>query len=265
MNNLGYYININSVVPSIKFTHEISSASLNFLDTTIIKDASGRISTDVYQKPTDTHPHLHWTSAHPPHLKHSIPYIQALRLRRICSSTDILEQRIMEYFNYFVACGYKRYKVLTEMRKVMSLTQEESLRARERETISRIPLVTTYNSHTMFIAGVANRHWHFLQSKERLAHIFRERPLIAYRRPKSLRDTLVSTTLKRKTPDHCSSISGGCGPCNKPRCSWCNHINKASTFAGIKNCKVFDILNSVRSPSRAYNFHTASVKRRSHK
>ena len=256
MNNLGYYININSVVPSIKFTHEISSASLNFLDTTIIKDASGRISTDVYQKPTDTHPHLHWTSAHPPHLKHSIPYIQALRLRRICSSTDILEQRIMEYFNYFVACGYKRYKVLTEMRKVMSLTQEESLRARERETISRIPLVTTYNSHTMFIAGVANRHWHFLQSKERLAHIFRERPLIAYRRPKSLRDTLVSTTLKR---------SGGCGPCNKPRCSWCNHINKASTFAGIKNCKVFDILHSVRSPSRAYNFHTASVKRRSHK
>ncbi|XP_068701258.1 uncharacterized protein [Montipora foliosa] len=97
----------------------------------------------------------------------------------------------------------------------------------------------------MSIAGVANRHWNFLQSKERLAHIFRQRPLIAYRRPKSLRDTLVSTTLKRKTPDNCSGISGGCGPCNKPRCSWCNHINKTSTFAGIKNSKVFDILHSV--------------------
>lgn len=30
----------------------------------------------------------------------------------------------------------------------------------------------------------------------------------------------------------------------KPRCSWCNHITRASTFAG-KNCKVFDILHSV--------------------
>ena len=115
---------LNSIVPSIKFTHEISSDSLNFLDTTIIKDASDRINTDVYHKPTDTHLYLHWTLAHPPHLKYSIPYSQALRLRRICSSTDILEQRIMEYSNFFVVCGYKREKVLTGMRKVLSPTQE---------------------------------------------------------------------------------------------------------------------------------------------
>ena len=122
----------------------------------------------------------------------------------------------------------------------------DSLRTRERETISRVPLVATYNPHTMLIAEVANRHWHFLQLKERLAHIFRERPLVAsYRRPKSLRDTLVSTTLKRKTPDNHSGIREGCGPCNKPRCSWCNHINKASTFTGMRECKVFNILHSV--------------------
>ena len=106
---------LNSVVPSIKFTHEISSTSVNFLDIKVMKDSNGNISTDVYQKPKDTHPYLHWTSAHPPHLKHSIPYSQALRLRRICTSTHVLEQRIREYSEYFVACGYKRNKVLTEM------------------------------------------------------------------------------------------------------------------------------------------------------
>ena len=90
-----------NVVPPIKFTHEISNDSLNFLDTTIIKDASGRASTDVYQKPTDTHPYLHWTSAHSAHLKYSLPYRQALRLRRIGSSTDIIEQRIMDYSIFF--------------------------------------------------------------------------------------------------------------------------------------------------------------------
>ena len=98
-------------------------------------------------------------------------------------------------------------------------------------------IVTTYNPHTMFIARVANRHWHFLQSKERLAHISRERPLIAYRRPKSLRNILASTSLKTKTLDNHSSTRGGCGPCNKPRSRLCNHINKAPTFIGIKNCK----------------------------
>ncbi|CAH3185130.1 unnamed protein product, partial [Porites lobata] len=146
--------------------------SVNFLDTKVIKDVQRNISTDIFQKPTDTHPYLHWTSAHPPHLKQSIPYSQALRLRRICSSTRLLEQRILEYSNFFVACGYKRDRPLSEMRKVLSLTQDESLRERERRTTNRIPLVTTYNPRTSYIAEVANRNCHFLQSKERLAHIF---------------------------------------------------------------------------------------------
>ena len=91
---------LNDVVPLIKFTHEISFSSVNFLDTKVIKNSMSDINTDVYQKPTDTHPYLHWTSAHPPHLKYSIPYSQALRLRRICSSNDLLQQRIMEFSNF---------------------------------------------------------------------------------------------------------------------------------------------------------------------
>ena len=249
-NSLTTFIeHLNGVVPSIKFTHEISCISVNFLDTKIIKDARGNISTDVYQKPTDTHPYLHWTSAHPPHIKYSIPYSQALRLRRICSSTDILEQRIMEYSNFFVACGYKKDKVLSEMRKVLSLTQEESLRARERGNTNRIPLVTTYNPHTSFIAEIANRNWHFLQSKERLARIFEQRPLIVYRRPKSLRDTLVSSKLRSKTTGDHTTTTGDCGPCKKPKCSWCIRINKTSTFTGTQDSKVFDIFHTVNCQS----------------
>ena len=111
---------LNNVVPSIKITHEISTASVYFLDTTVLKDEQGYINTDVYQKPTDTHPYLHWTSAHPPHLKRSIPYSQALRLTRICSSTDTLRKRIIEYSDFFVACRYERGKVLNDSRGVFT-------------------------------------------------------------------------------------------------------------------------------------------------
>ena len=153
---------IKGVESSIKFTHEKSFKSVNFLDTKVIKDVQGNISTGIFQKPTDTHPYLHWTSAYPPHLKKSIPYSQGLGLRRICSSTTILEQRILEYSNFFIACGYKRERTLSEMRKVLSLTQDESLRVRERHTTSRIPFVTTYNPRISYIAEVVNRNWHFL-------------------------------------------------------------------------------------------------------
>ena len=219
---------------------------MNFLDKKVIKDAQGNISTDVFQKPMDTHPYLHWTSVHPPHLKKSIPYSQALRVRRMCSSTSVLEQRRLEYSNFFVTCGYKRDRALSEMRKVLALTQDKSLRERERHTSSRIPFVTTYNPLTLYIAELANRNWHFLQSKERLAHIFRERPVIAYRRSNSLRDILVSTKLTVRTSEGHTATKGSCGPCNKWKCSWCVLINKTSTFTGTwREDKVFDIFHTV--------------------
>ena len=119
-----------------------------------------------------------------------------MRLRRICSSTDTLKKRIAEYADFFVACGYQRTKVLREMEKVLTMTQEECLQTRERESTDRIPLVTTFNPHTTFIAEIARRNWNFLQSKERLAHIFNKPPLVAYRRSISPRDRLVSTKFK---------------------------------------------------------------------
>lgn len=126
--------------------------------------------------------------------------------------------------------------------------QEESLRARDRRTTNRIPLVTTQNPHTTFIAERANRHWHFLQSKERLACVFHEPPLIAYRRPKSLRDTPVSAKMTSKTPGE-GTTTGGCGPCNKPKCSWCTRINKTSTFTGTQEDGIFNIYHVVNCQS----------------
>ena len=41
------------------------------------------------------------------------------------------------------------------------------------------------------------------------------------------------------------NISGGCGPCNKPRCSWCSRINKTSTFTGTQNCQVYHIFHTM--------------------
>ena len=234
---------LNNVVPSIKFTHEISAHSVNFLDTTVLKDNQGNISTDVYQKPTDTHPYLHWTSAHPPHLKRSIPYSQALRLRRICSSTDTLKKRIMEYSIFFVACGYEQHRVLHEMQKVLTLTQEECLQTKEREPTDRIPLVTTFNPHTTFIAEIAKRNWNFLQSKERLSLIFKKPPLVAYRRPKSLRDRLVRSKFVSETTHNLTPK--GCRACERTKCSWCKKINQTTTFTSPNNKKTFSIFHAV--------------------
>ena len=92
-----------------------------------------------------------------------------------------------------------KYKQLEQMRRVLLKSQEQCLEMREnKELWNRIPLVTTYNPHTTYIAEIAHRHWEFLKSRECLSRIFAEPPLIAYRRSKNLRNKLVSTSLKRK-------------------------------------------------------------------
>ena len=43
---------------------------------------------------------------------------------------------------------------------------------------------------------------------------------------------------------------GSCGPCNKPKCSWCVLINKTSTLTGTRpDGKVFDIFHTVNCQS----------------
>ena len=73
----------NSFDPHIKFEQTVSFL-IPFLDVQVMLD-NGKIKTDLYTKPRDTHQYLNWTSCHPRHTKAAIPYSLELRLRRICS------------------------------------------------------------------------------------------------------------------------------------------------------------------------------------
>ena len=98
---------MNSVHPTIKFTAKYSKHDVNFLDTTVKKHQDRSLSTDVYQKPTDNPAYLHKKSVHDHKHRQSIPYSQALRLRRICQDDTTLRKRLQQYSQYFVACRYK--------------------------------------------------------------------------------------------------------------------------------------------------------------
>ena len=112
---------LNEVHPSIKFELKISKHKVSFLDCNVIKE-NNKLKTDVYQKATDCHPYLDYTSAHPSHFKTSIPYSQALRLRRICDDQETLKKRIRQYTDYFVAFGYRQSFIKKEMEKVLKST-----------------------------------------------------------------------------------------------------------------------------------------------
>ena len=97
---LEFLKNINNFHDTIKFTFDWSRDCINYLDVQVI-NKGGVIETDLYTKPTDKHQYLYHTSSHPKGCKHSIPYSQALRLKRICSTPALFENRAKELTHFF--------------------------------------------------------------------------------------------------------------------------------------------------------------------
>ena len=63
---------LNSIHKTIKFTHEFSPESINFLDTTVKFDQDRKLITTLYNKPTDTQLYIHYTSAHQGSILHMV-------------------------------------------------------------------------------------------------------------------------------------------------------------------------------------------------
>ncbi len=91
---------LNSVHKSVIFMAEFSECRVPFLNLNTNLD-NGRILTDLYCKPTNSHNYLHFNSAHPQHDKTRFPYSQYLRLKFVCSrEEDFINHSQMITFHF---------------------------------------------------------------------------------------------------------------------------------------------------------------------
>ena len=71
------------------------------------------------------------------------------------------------------------------------------LEDKEKTNIGRIPFSTTYNEMSSPVRKIINSHWSVLHTKSDLAETFKDRPVIAFRRNKNLRNILGQVHLLR--------------------------------------------------------------------
>ena len=126
----------NSIHPSIKFTHKVSKTKISFLDTTTtVKE--GNMTTDLYSKPTDKHQYLSPSSCHPNHCFKSIPFSQAIRVNRICSTVEATKQRLGDLRHHLKRRGYNDKVIESE------IDRNDLLDYKEKKINKRVPLVLT--------------------------------------------------------------------------------------------------------------------------
>ena len=125
---------------------------------------------------------------------------EALRLLRTNSVKENFYSHKRDFEQRLCNRGYPTrllHKILTE---VQFSDRTEALRNKTRKTNEISPFVTTYDPATPNLKKILMKHWHIIQQQPRLAPIFKQPPIVSYRKEKSLKDVLVHAKLPLITP-----------------------------------------------------------------
>ena len=176
---------------------DYSNNSINFLDVKVSKSESGNtLCTSLFTKSTDTHQYLHATSCHRLVYKRSIPFGQAVRIKRICSDEEDLQQKLNDLESWLTDRGYRAEVVRPEIRKVNSIDCNVLLEKGPENQEDSVTLILTFHPalHAIFdILEFAHRH---IEKSSFLISILPKPPRVVFRNPKSLRDKIVRSKLK---------------------------------------------------------------------
>ena len=92
---------------------------INFLDVLLSKkDNESSLLTSLFTKSADSHQYLHAASYHRSIYKKSIPYGQAIQMKRIYSNKVDLQQKLLGLELWLTDWGYKSEIIRPEIQKV---------------------------------------------------------------------------------------------------------------------------------------------------
>ena len=99
-----------------------------------------------------------------------------------------------------------------------------------------LPFVLTYHPDLPKARAIVDKHWSIIDSSDHLSTVFPQKPIMAYRRPKSLKDHLVRARLKPDPTD--DEPLGECKPCGRSSCQTCRMIIPSQTATSSSGAHV---------------------------
>ena len=189
----------NNSHPTIKFTAEISEIETTFQDTIIYKGDRFRndsiLDIRTHCKPTETFQDTHFTSCHPPGVKRGFMKGEALRLLRTKSSETMFEDNLSKFKSRLIKRGYPKELIRRTLLDVNFATRQLALLQKNKTRKRVLPFVTTYQLSVRHFKKFLMLNWDLIQNQPLLNTIFRNPPIIAYKRGTSFKDMLVRAKL----------------------------------------------------------------------
>ena len=180
---------------TIKFTHEMSSEKIVFLDTEVFKGPRFIIDKildhQTHFKPTETFQYTHFSSCHPLSVKRGFVKGEALRLLRTNSVTESFEFKKLQFLTRLLERGYPKSFAEDILTEIKFSVRNTALQSKSKTSKKIIPFVTTFNPATPNLKKILIKHWHLIAGNPNLAQIFKNPPMVAHRKDKSLKNYLV--------------------------------------------------------------------------
>lgn len=223
---------------TLKFTNNSSTSEIIFLDLKIqIQD--GVIQTGVHFKPTNHLQYLHFDSNHPKNTKRSIPYSQAIRGKRICSTDKELDEFNDKITNAFIKRGYPKNMVQHQIR----LAQSVNHCGPKVEKSNNVSLVTNYHQGLHTLNSILKDGFKILQASNHTKDFLKEPPTTVFRQPPNLKSILVHPKVPAPQYDNrpTEKLSPGSFPCNNKRCKTCEINQPSKTFTSSITKKTYQI------------------------
>ena len=189
----------NSFHPTIKFTAEISQIETTFLDTTVYKgerfEKERILDVRTHFKSTETFQYTNFNSCHPPGVKKGFVKGEALRLLRTNSSKVTFDKNTKNFKTRLISRGYPESMVEKILSEVKYADRATALTQKQKAQKILLPFVTQFQPSLPGLKNILMEKWHLIENQPLLREIFKEPPLISYRKGKSLKDMLVKAKL----------------------------------------------------------------------
>ena len=192
-----FYDRANKIHSKIQVELRSSETEVEFLDVLVKISGDGFLSTDLFEKPSDSKSYLHFGSDHPVHTKRAVPFGLGLRLKRICADEDDYKKHRSNLKNRLRDRDYPESVIEKELCKVDKMSREQVLRGVPlKRKNDRVPMALTYSRFLPNIPALLKRNRHLLHRSERMRSIFTTDSMVAYKRGRNLKDMLVHRKTK---------------------------------------------------------------------
>ena len=178
---------------------EISDTDTTFLDTSIYKGErfanESILDIETHFKPTETLQYTHFSSCHPPGVKRGFIKGEALRLLRTNSSETTFKTAVSNFKTHLKERGFPETLISTTLAEIRFEDRKLALQQRRKQNLRILPFVTQYRPSVPNLKQILMQKWHLIQQQPLLNKMFKDPPMVAYKRGRPLKDTHSSQTV----------------------------------------------------------------------